>query len=58
MLHTGEELSKWMQWLMTSSVPSYHRHYGKSGMPPFSFQALKGTFLAKDVEERDGTFIG
>lgn len=27
----GEELSKWMQWLMTSHVRRYHRHYGGSG---------------------------
>jgi len=27
----GEELSKWMQWLMTSHVRRYHRHYESSG---------------------------
>jgi len=27
----GEELSKWMQWLMTSHVRRYHKHYGTSG---------------------------
>lgn len=27
----GSELSKWMQWLMTSHVRRYHRHYGSSG---------------------------
>ena len=27
----AEELSKWMQWLMTSHVRRYHRHYGTSG---------------------------
>lgn len=26
-----EMLSKWMQWLMTSHVRRYHRHYGSSG---------------------------
>ncbi len=26
-----EELSLWMQWLMTSHVRRYHRHYGSSG---------------------------
>jgi putative transposase len=26
----GEELSRWMQWLMTSHVRRYHRHYGSS----------------------------
>jgi len=27
----GEDLSKWMQWLMTSHVRRYHRHHGTSG---------------------------
>ena len=27
----SEDLSKWMQWLMTSHVRRYHRHYGTSG---------------------------
>jgi len=27
----GDELSRWMQWLMTSHVRRYHRHYGSSG---------------------------
>jgi len=27
----GEELSKWMQWLMTSHVRRYHSHYESSG---------------------------
>lgn len=27
----AEELSKWMQWLMTSHVRRYHRHYGTVG---------------------------
>jgi len=27
----GEDLSKWMQWLMTSHVRRYHRHYNSSG---------------------------
>jgi len=27
----GEDLSKWMQWLGTSHVRRYHRHYGTSG---------------------------
>ena len=27
----AEELSRWMQWLMTSHVRRYHRHYGTSG---------------------------
>lgn len=28
---SGNDLSKWMQWLMTSHVRRYHRHYGTSG---------------------------
>lgn len=31
MPNRAEELSKWMQWLMTSHVRRYHRHYGTSG---------------------------
>ena len=27
----GEELSRWMQWLMTSHVRRYHRHYESGG---------------------------
>ncbi len=27
----AERLSKWMQWLMTSHVRRYHKHYGTSG---------------------------
>ena len=27
----GDELSRWMQWLMTSHVRRYHRNYGSSG---------------------------
>ena len=27
----AEDLSKWMQWLMTSHVRRYHHHYGTSG---------------------------
>jgi putative transposase len=27
----GDELSRWMQWLMTSHVRRYHKHYGTSG---------------------------
>lgn len=29
--HTGKELSKLMQWLLTSHVRRYHRHYGSTG---------------------------
>ncbi len=31
MPHQAQNLSKWMQWLMTSHVRRYHRHYGTSG---------------------------
>ena len=27
----GKDLSRWMQWLMTSHVRRYHKHYGTSG---------------------------
>jgi len=27
----GEDMSRWMHWLMTSHVRRYHRHYGSSG---------------------------
>jgi len=29
--HNDGDLSRWMQWLMTSHVRRYHRHYGGSG---------------------------
>lgn len=29
--HTDGDLSRWMQWLMTSHVRRYHRHYNTSG---------------------------
>jgi putative transposase len=31
MPHQSEELSKWMQWLLTSHVRRFHKHYGTSG---------------------------
>jgi len=31
MPHRAEDLSRWLQWLMTSHVRRYHRHYGSSG---------------------------
>jgi len=31
MPNKSEDLSKWMQWLMTSHVRRYRRHYGTSG---------------------------
>ncbi len=42
----GEDLSKWMQWLLTSHVRRYHRHYErgnsmkKSSLSPFFYPAL------------------
>jgi len=29
--HNDGDLSRWMQWLLTSHVRRYHRHYGGSG---------------------------
>lgn len=29
--HKDDDLSRWMQWLMTSHVRRYHQHYGSSG---------------------------
>jgi putative transposase len=29
--HEDGELSRWMQWLLTSHVRRYHRHYYSSG---------------------------
>ena len=31
MPHQSGDLSKWMQWLMTSHVRRFHKHYGTSG---------------------------
>jgi len=31
MPNRAEDLSRWLQWLMTSHVRRYHRHYGSSG---------------------------
>ena len=31
MPHQSEDLSKWMQWLLTSHVRRFHMHYGTSG---------------------------
>lgn len=31
MPHQSEDLSKWMQWLLTSHVRRFHKHYGTSG---------------------------
>jgi putative transposase len=31
MPHQSEDLSRWMQWLLTSHVRRFHKHYGTSG---------------------------
>lgn len=41
----GEDLSKWMQWLMTSHVRRYHRHYGTSG---HLWQGRFKSFIVRD----------
>ena len=41
----AEELSKWMQWLMTSHVRRYHRHYGTSG------HVWQGRFKSFPIQE-------
>lgn len=42
----GPDLSKWMQWLMTSHGCRYHRHHGTSG---YIWQGrLKSFFVQQD----------
>jgi len=41
----GEDLSKWMQWLMTSHVRRYHRHHGTSG---HLWQGRFKSFIVRD----------
>ena len=43
--HNDGDLSRWMQWLMTSHVRRYHRHYGGSG------HVWQGRFKAFPIEE-------
>lgn len=43
----GHDLSKWMQWLMTSHVRRYHRHYGTSG------HAWQGRFKSFVIQKDD-----
>lgn len=43
----GEDLSKWMRWLMTSHVRRYHRDYGTSG------HVWQGRFKSFIVEDDD-----
>lgn len=42
---SGEALSQWMQWLMTSHVRRYHRHYHSSG------HVWQGRFKSFVIEE-------
>jgi putative transposase len=39
------DLSRWMQWLMTSHVRRYHRHYGSSG------HVWQGRFKAFPIQQ-------
>lgn len=41
----GEDLSKFMQWLMTSHVRRYHQHYGTSG---HVWQGRYKSFIVQD----------
>ncbi|MFA7534723.1 MAG: transposase [Desulfuromonadales bacterium] len=43
----GEDLSRWMQWLMTTHVRRYHRHYGTSG------HVWQGRFKSFIVQQDD-----
>jgi putative transposase len=43
----GDDLSKWMQWLMTSHVRRYHRHYRSSG------HIWQGRFKSFVISEND-----
>lgn len=43
--HGDGDLSRWMQWLMTSHVRRYHRHYQSSG------HVWQGRFKAFPIEE-------
>ena len=43
----GEDLSRWMQWLMTSHVRRYHMHYRSSG------HVWQGRFKSFQVKDDD-----
>lgn len=43
--HEDGDLGRWMQWLMTSHVRRYHRHYGTSG------HVWQGRFKAFPVQD-------
>jgi len=45
--HEDGDLSRWMQWLLTSHVRRYHRHYDSSG------HVWQGRFKAFPIEEDD-----
>jgi putative transposase len=48
--HEDGDLGRWMQWLMTSHVRRYHRHYGGSG------HIWQGRFKAFPIQE-DGHLL-
>jgi putative transposase len=43
--HNDGDLGRWMQWLLTSHVRQYHRHYGGSG------HVWQGRFKAFPIQE-------
>jgi putative transposase len=45
--HNDGDLGRWMQWLLTSHVRRYHRHYGGSG------HIWQGRFKAFPIQEDD-----
>lgn len=45
--HHDGDLSSWMQWLMTSHVRRYHRHYNSSG------HVWQGRFKAFPIQQDD-----
>jgi putative transposase len=45
--HHDGDLGRWMQWLMTSHVRRYHRHYGGSG------HVWQGRFKAFPIQQDD-----
>ena len=49
--HQDGDLSRWMQWLMTSHVRRYHRHYKGSG------HVWQGRFKAFPVHSDDHNLI-
>jgi putative transposase len=48
--HEDGDLSRWMQWLMTSHVRRYHRHYNSSG------HVWQGRFKAFPIQDDDHYF--